>query len=106
MEVNLKIIDVSSLPSLLALTIGLIIFQIKQLNLSQFLILMSGLEGTALLASSISFSPPPIGQGVIGRLQWLLLEFPNYGSPCSFNILRFYLGLLFIFLSTALNFTI
>lgn len=62
------------------------------------------LEGTVLLASSISFDIPTVGKGLKGKIRWTILEFPKYASPAAFNPLWFYFGLLLLFSGITIGF--
>jgi len=95
----MKIPNFSVLGSIIALVISILIYKFKSLSYTELVTLITGLEGTVLLACSINFEIPPIGQGFIGKLKWTLLEFPKYGTTPSFSPLRFYFGLLFLSLS-------
>lgn len=82
----------------IAVIASLIIKFVKPLNWGQFCGFLANLEGTVMVATSISFNIPPHGRGLWNNLKWVFTEFHNYGSPPSFNFIRFYLGLILIFL--------
>jgi len=66
-------------------------------------VLLLQLEGTVLLASSIRFDIPGIGNTFREKVKWFLFESPNYRSPPSFSPLLFYFGLAFLFCGTAIS---
>lgn len=90
--------------SIITIIIAIAIYYIKKLECLQFVVLLMNLEGTVLLACSISFSIPQIGNGFIGKLKWIIFEFKKFKAPSSFDILRFYVGLAFIFLANIINY--
>ena len=91
----MKIPSFSVIGGIIALIISILLYKYKSLSCKEVVTLITGLEGTVLLACSINFDVPPIGQGLIGKLKWTLFEFPKYGTTPSFRPLQFYLGLLF-----------
>jgi hypothetical protein len=65
--------------------------------------LFLSLEGTVLLASSISFGIPSIGDGLKARIRFIAVEFPALASPAFFYPICFYLGLALLFLGSLLG---
>jgi len=99
----MKRFNFSTFASLIALATSITIFYLKPLTWPQGLSLFFNLEGTVLLASSISFSIVPIGNTLIEKIKWVFIEFPKYSSPPSFSVLKFYGGLLFIFFGSVIG---
>ena len=99
----MKLPDFTSFGVVAALIVSIWIWWIKPLTNGQLAILLLNLEGTIMLAGSISFGIPPIGNGLREKLRWMFIDFPKYASPASFNPLRFYLGVLFILVSSILG---
>lgn len=89
--------------SILVLGISLIVKFAKPLTWLQFAGLLANLEGTVLLASGFSANIPPHGSTMWDSLKWAVKEFPKFGSPPSFNPVRFYVGLLVLLLGTILT---
>ncbi len=95
---------VAKFLSIITIIIAIAIYYIKKLECLQFIVLLMNLEGIVLLACSISFSIQPIGNGFIEKLKWIIFKFNKFGVPSSFDILRFYVGLAFIFLANVINY--
>jgi len=93
----------SVLGSIIILLVCAALYLLGRVNCAQFLVLFLGLEGTVLLASSISIQSPGIGDGFWGKFKWTLFEFPKYQSPASFNPFLFYSGLLLILLGPIIS---
>lgn len=100
---SMRIPKIEILVSIVAIVGSVLIYQLKPLTASQFFVFLFNILGTILLAGSISFHIPSIGQGFLKKLRWALLQFPNYYSPPSFNPIKFYLGLLFLVVSSVIN---
>ena len=66
------------------------------LSINRFAVLLMGLVGTVLLASAFEPIIPRQGRGWWDSLKFAVKKFPEYGSPPSFDIVRFYVGLLLL----------
>ena len=97
---------VAKFLSIITIIIAIAIYYIKKLECLQFVALLMHLEGIVLLACSISFSIQPIGNGFIEKLKWIIFKFNKFEVPSSFDILRFYIGLAFIFFANVINYFI
>jgi len=63
----------------------------------KFAVLLLNLVGTVLLASAFEPHIPKHGDGGWwDSLKFSIKEFPQYGSPPSFDFVRFYIGLFFL----------
>ena len=71
------------------------------LSNGRFAVLLLNLVGTVLLASAFEPQIPKHGDGGWwDSLKFAIKEFPNYGSPPSFDFIRFYVGLFFLLTGT------
>lgn len=83
-------------PVLVIIVVGisLLVKLLASLPLERFIVLMLNLVGTVLLASAFEPIIPLHGDGGWwDSLKNAVKNFPNYGSPPSFDIVRFYTGL-------------
>ena len=70
----------------------------------RFAVLLLNLVGTVLLASAFEPHIPKQGDGGWwDSLKFAIKKFPQYGSAPAFDIVRFYIGLLFLLLGTVLS---
>ena len=76
---------------------ALLAFAVKyfaSLSTGRFAALLLNLVGTVLLASAFEPNIPKHGDGGWwDSLKFAVKEFPKYGSPPSFDFVRFYIGL-------------
>jgi hypothetical protein len=86
-----------------ALVVAVVISHFAALSRLASWSLLFSMVGTTLLAGSITFTIPAIGRGIWGRIRWAILDFPKFSSTASFSPLRFYSGLLFLFVASALS---
>jgi len=74
------------------------------LSAGRFAVLLVNLVGTVLLASAFEPHIPKHGDGGWwDSLKFAVREFPKYGSPPAFDLVRFYLGLIFLLIGTVLS---
>jgi len=67
------------------------------LSVDRSAVLLVNLVGTVLLASAFEPHIPKHGNGGWwDSLKFAVREFPKYGSPPSFDLVRFYVGLVFL----------
>jgi hypothetical protein len=74
------------------------------LSAGRFAVLLVNLVGTVLLASA--FEPPIPKHGDGGwwdSLKFAFREFPKYGAPPAFDLVRFYVGLILLLIGTVLS---
>jgi len=100
---HLKLPDFCVIRCFIALVLSFLLYKYIPLTDGKFSTLLLGLEGTVFLSFSISFQIPPVGNGFIGKIRWALFEFPRYRATPSFDPLRFYLGIMFLFLSVVIG---
>ncbi len=100
---HLKLSDFCVIGSFIALVLSFLVYKYVPLTDGKFSTLLLGLEGTVFLSFSISFQIQPIGNEFIGKIRWALFEFPRYRATPSFDPLRFYLGIMFLFLSVVIG---
>lgn len=63
----------------------------------RFFVLLLNLVGTVFLASAFEPNLPKHGDGGwLDSLKFAIKNFPKYGSPPSFDFIRFYVGLFFL----------
>jgi hypothetical protein len=73
----------------------------------RFAVLLCNLVGTVLLASAFEPHIPKHGSGGWwDSLRFAIREFPKYGSPPSFDLVRFYVGLLLLLIGTTMSSTL
>ena len=78
----------------LAILIACIAKFLASLSTGRFVALLLNLVGTVLLASAFEPNIPKYGNGGWwDSLKFAVKEFPKYGSPPSFDFIRFYIGL-------------
>lgn len=83
----------------LAVLIGTALKFVVPLSASRYVVLLLNLVGTVLLASAFEPQIPLHGDGGWwDSLKWAVREFPKYGSPPTFDFLRFYVGLFLLLL--------
>jgi hypothetical protein len=88
----------------LAVIISVLVKFVALLSTSKFAILLLSLVGTVLLASAFEPQIPRHGNGGWwDSLKFAVKEFPKYGSPPSFDFIRFYVGLIFLLAGTVLS---
>ena len=74
------------------------------LSLPRFTVLLLNLVGTVLLASAFEPNIPKHGDGRWwDSLKYALKEFPKYGSAPGLDLMRFYVGLLFLLAGTIMS---
>ena len=74
------------------------------LSTDRFAVLLLNLVGTVLLASAFEPNiPKHVDGGWWASLKFAVKEFPKYGSPPSFDFVRFYLGLFFLLAGTVFS---
>jgi hypothetical protein len=85
-----------------ALAISIIVWKIKPLTSASFIQLLLTLEGTVLLAGAISSggSTEGLGNNFKEKLEWIFIKPMKYSTTASFNPIRFYLGLFFLFVGS------
>jgi hypothetical protein len=80
---------------------------LADLSAVRFAVLLWTLVGTVLLASAFEPHIPKHGDGGWwDSLKFAIREFPKYGSPPSFDLVRFYVGLLFLLIGIAVSSTL
>lgn len=83
----------------LAVLIGTALKFMVPLSDSRYVVLLLNLVGTVLLASAFEPQIPLHGDGGWwDSLKWAVREFSKYGSPPTFDFLRFYVGLFLLLL--------
>jgi hypothetical protein len=87
--------------SLFAITIVLIIWQLKVVCLNQLIVLFLSLEGTAFLSSS--FSPSIFELSDNGKMIDFITKCFKYTSNVRFNPILFFLGIIMLFISYSLG---
>jgi hypothetical protein len=88
----------------LAVIVSVIAKFIAPLSPAKFSILLLNLVGTVLLASAFEPQIPRHGNGGWwDSLKFAVRELPKYGSPPSFDFIRFYVGLIFLLIGTVLS---
>jgi hypothetical protein len=91
----------------LALIVSIVVKCLAPLSWERFAVLLIILEGTVLLASAFEPQIPKHGDGGWrDSLVFAVKDFPQYGSPPSFDIVRFYVGLLFLLVGTVWSATL
>lgn len=60
-------------------------------------VLLLNLVGTIVFASAFEVPIPRHGSGWLDSLRFAIKDLPQYGSTPSFNIVRFYVGLVLLF---------
>jgi hypothetical protein len=86
-------------PVLVVLAVAMAIATrlLASLSADRFGVLLLNLVGTVLLASAFEPHIPKHGSGGWwDSLKFAIREFPKYGSPPSFDLVRFYVGLAFL----------
>jgi hypothetical protein len=74
------------------------------LSFARFGVLVLNLVGTVLLASAFEPHIPQHGDGGWwDSLKHAVKEFPKYGSPPAFDLVRFYVGLIFLLIGTVMS---
>ena len=89
--------------SIAAVVGSILLYRFKPLTAIQFSAFLLNIECLIFLASLISFQIAPLGQGIFGKLKWVLLEFQKFVSPALFSPIKFYLGLLFLVANSLIN---
>jgi hypothetical protein len=83
----------------LAILLGTVLKFVVPLSAGPYVVLLLNLVGTVLLASAFEPHIPLHGDGRWwDSLKWAVREFPKYGSPPAFDLVRFYVGLLLLLL--------
>jgi hypothetical protein len=95
---------VAVIGSILTILICIFMYLLDGIYGVRLLVVFLQLEGTVLLASSISFDIPGIGKSFWSKIKWAILEFPKYASPAAFYPLWFYFGLLLLFSGITIGF--
>jgi len=88
--------------SLIAICITVLLYYYKNLSASGGLLLLLTLEGTVLLASSLTpvgLTPPP--QGLFRKIKWFFSQ--QHGIPLGYNQPMLYAGLLLLFLAAIVS---
>jgi hypothetical protein len=89
---------------ILALVLSFAAKWLVPLSLPRFSVLLLNLVGTVLLASAFEPNIPKHGDGGWrDSLKYAVKEFPKYGSPPAFDLVRFYVGLLFLLAGTIMS---
>ncbi|MFO7559944.1 MAG: hypothetical protein R6X10_14005 [Desulfobacterales bacterium] len=101
-----SIFNIQPLMMLAAFSICVILWQFKPLTDSKFAGLLLSLEGTVILAGSISSGSNTSGLGNTFKenLYWKFIKPSNYSTTARFNPIRFYLGLLFLFIASIISY--
>ena len=88
----------------LAVVIAVTTKFLAPLSGGRFAVLLLNLVGTVFLASAFEPNIPKYGDGGWwDSLKFAVKEFPKYGSPPSFDFVRFYVGLFFLLAGTVLS---
>ena len=92
---------------LLAVGVALATRLLAQLPADRFGALLLNLVGTVLLASAFEAHIPKHGNGGWwDSLKFAITDFPKYGSPPSFDLVRFYVGLALLLTGMAFSSTV
>lgn len=88
--------------SIIVLIIAFYFYSYKCFSLLKMLSLLFNLEGTVLIASSLSpvgLAPPP--KGIKDKMVWFIKN--TKGVPLSYNLIMLYGGLLSIFIGSMIS---
>jgi hypothetical protein len=89
---------------ILAVVVGFAVKCLVPLSLPRSTVLLLNLVGTVLLASAFEPNiPKHVDGGWWDSLKYAVKEFPKYGSPPGFDLVRFYVGLLFLLSGTIMS---
>jgi len=94
---------VTPILAVLVLIVSVVVKFWKPLSILQFIGLLANLEGSVFLATAFDPQIPPHGKGLWNSIKWAVSQFPKYGRPPAFDIVRFYIGLLLLIIGIVVS---